>query len=132
VAVRDDWLFLVPPSRVAGYDAARELLAGPRRPTALVVGSSELSFGAIEALHDLGVSIPQDLSVVVYGDPYWGKLHTPALTVMAVSYPAMAQAAAERMVGMLVGESLGRPAEDSRTAIPIDLVVRGSTTAPQH
>jgi LacI family transcriptional regulator len=104
----------------------------PERPTALVVGSGELSFGVVEALKEMRVRMPRELSLVVYGDPEWGKLCTPPLTTIAVSYSALAQAAAEQMVGMLAAGEARRlnPSVPTFTLIPVQLIVRGSTAGP--
>jgi len=96
------------------------------------VGSGELSFGVVKALMEMRVPVPRELSLVVYGDPEWGKLCTPQLTTIAVSYSALAEAAAEQMVGMLTArEARGpNPSVPTSTLIPVHLIVRGSTAGP--
>ena len=51
-----------------GYDAARRMLEKPGRPTALVCLSDLLGAGALRAAHEMGLRIPDDLSVVGMGD----------------------------------------------------------------
>ena len=52
-----------------GYAAAKQLLGNPRnRPTAIFAASDEMAIGAILAARDLGMSVPQDLSVIGIDD----------------------------------------------------------------
>ena len=49
-----------------GYRGATELLARPRRPTAIFAGADIVALGAMEAIAEAGLSIPGDISVVGY------------------------------------------------------------------
>jgi len=49
-----------------GYLGARELLARPRRPTAIFAGADVVALGALEAVAEAGLSVPGDISVVGY------------------------------------------------------------------
>lgn len=119
---------LLPPTEENGYAGTRELLTTTPAPTALIVGSSNLSVGAARAVHDLGITMPTELSLVVYGDPAWGELYEPRLTTVAVPYKAMGQQVADTVTAMLSGEqSTGRP---PRHRLATELIVRDSTAAP--
>lgn len=119
---------LLPPTEDDGYAGTRDLLEGSAPPTALVVGSSSLSIGAARAVHDLGISIPSELSLVVYGDPTWGELYEPRLTTVAVPYRAMGQQVADTVMAMLSDDQqAGRP---PRHRLAAELVVRESTAPP--
>lgn len=121
---------LRPPTGVDGYEAARELLSADPLPTALVVGSSNLSVGAARAVHDLGIRVPDQMSVVVYGDPTWGELYEPRLTTVAVPYRAMGERVAQVVTSLLDGtSSTSRP---PRHRLPTELLVRESTAPPNH
>jgi DNA-binding LacI/PurR family transcriptional regulator len=71
----------------AGSSAMHDLLrqAGRRRPTAVMCVSDELAIGAIRALRDAGVRIPEDMSVTGCGDMPISPLLVPSLTT--VHYP---------------------------------------------
>lgn len=119
---------LRPPTGEDGYEAARELLTAETLPTALVVGSSNLSVGAARAVHDLGIQVPRQLSVIVYGDPTWGELYEPRLTTVAAPYEAMAEQVARAVTSLLDGTaSTSRP---PRHRLPTELLVRESTAPP--
>ena len=64
-----------------GYSVTKELLTGEQaRPTAVIVGSAVLASGVILCCKDLGIQIPQQLSLVSFGDFSSGKLIEPRLT----------------------------------------------------
>ena len=51
-----------------GHDAGVELLSRPDRPTAIFALSDEMAFGAVIAARDLGLSIPDDVSLIGVDD----------------------------------------------------------------
>lgn len=65
----------------AGYDAAKELLRRAQF-TCLFCISDILAFGAIRAIHDAGLSVPQDISVVGFDGIEEGRYHIPSLATM--------------------------------------------------
>ena len=62
--------------------AARTLLGGPDRPTALLCFSDVYAAHAIRAAEDLGLRVPEDLSVVGYDDADFASTFRPALTTI--------------------------------------------------
>ena len=66
----------------SGRRLARELLAEPDRPTALLVGNGVMTLGSLETLHREGVRIPSEMAVVGYDDMPWAQALTPPLTVV--------------------------------------------------
>lgn len=101
-----------------GYRVALELLALDPRPTALVCCNDRIALGAYEAIRELGLRIPADVSVVGYDDqreisPY---LHPP-LTTIRLPYEEMGRLAVEALLdGHAGGTQL----------IPCEPVIRGS------
>jgi LacI family transcriptional regulator len=69
--------FLEPTSNDARR-GAEALLAQPRMPTALIVGERALSVGATTAVRTRNVQLPDDLSLIVYGDPRLVRPEQPA------------------------------------------------------
>lgn len=117
---------LGPPSSVEyGREAVRRLLAGPSKPTALVLGSIQLTLGVLEELTEQGVKVPKELSVVGFGDEpgfsWWG----PGLTTVGLPIQEMATGCALWLMRRLKT----KPANDRpyTSVSPGALVVRGST-----
>jgi LacI family transcriptional regulator len=77
--------YLVPTdfSREEGHKAVRALLALPKRPTAFVMLSNVIAIGVLEALHEAGLRVPEDIAVVCYEDIEHASALQPFLTVMA-------------------------------------------------
>ncbi len=72
-----------PPREVFGYQCANELLELPDPPTAFFTGNNMLTIGTLRAIHERGLTIPQDLSLVAFDDLDWMSLMSPKLTVIA-------------------------------------------------
>lgn len=71
----------------AGYSAVQKSLEQNLRYTAILAASDELALGAIAALQDAGMSVPQDVAVIGFGDADWAPYQRPALTTMS-EHPA--------------------------------------------
>jgi len=68
--------------------------------TACVCAGDELAAGVIQALHGLNLRIPEDVSVIGWGDRPTASLLVPALTTVRVPYRALGIAAAEMVVAL--------------------------------
>jgi LacI family transcriptional regulator, galactose operon repressor len=79
--VLGDYFNYSDPSFPTGHDYMQQLLASPRRPTAVLVTSDVLAAGALRALRDAGMSVPNDMSIVAVDDDV-AQFLLPALTVM--------------------------------------------------
>ncbi len=122
---------LLSPTEARGWAAARELLDRTDRPSALLAGSSSLSVGAAQVVRELDLTVPDELSLIVYGDPEWSGLCDPGLTTIAVPYREMAEVVADLIVGLVNGSPRGC-AVDEQHWLPARLVSRGSTAAPSR
>lgn len=87
-----------------GHQAMLELLKSPRRPTAVLVGAGELTFGAMQAVRELGMRIPDDLSLVGTDDGFISALVDPPLTVIAQDMEIVGAHAAELLLSRLAGD----------------------------
>jgi LacI family transcriptional regulator len=76
-----------------GYQAARQLLRLPQRPTAIIAINDLLAIGAARAAADAGLRIPEDLSLVGYDDIFASKYLVPRLTTVSKDAQAMGRAA---------------------------------------
>ncbi len=85
IPVRDDFIFHGAFSAQAGAENTLEFIQTVcHETTALVYGYHVHAQGGLPVLRDHGVRIPEDLSVIVLGDPEWVDLHTPSLTHMTL------------------------------------------------
>jgi len=85
----------------AGADAVKGLARLDPRPTAIICGNDVLAAGAILGLRELGIAVPDAISVVGYDDIDLAEVATPALTTVHVPHRRMGKAAAELLLGMI-------------------------------
>ncbi|GAA3120453.1 LacI family DNA-binding transcriptional regulator [Streptomyces rameus] len=111
----------------AGYRLGLELLRRPDRPTAVFAGNDLQALGLYEAARELGLRVPEDVSVVGFDDLPVARWVGPPLTTVRQPLAEMAAAAARLVL------ELGQ-ARQERTATRVELatslVVRSSTAGP--
>lgn len=106
--------------------SARDLLRADEPPTAIFAANNVLAEGAYRAAADLGLRIPDDVSLVAFDDAPWMSLVRPGITVVAQDAAALGDAAVERLLGRI-----DNPQALARTVVlPAQIVQRGSTAAP--
>ena len=110
-----------------GYRAALDLLRdADRRPTALLCFNDLVAMGAYQAAHELGLHIPDDVSVIGFDDIAMAALVGPPLTTMSISPNRVGRTAAEILLTLLKGESDRKWIERK---IDVNLVERSSVRA---
>jgi LacI family transcriptional regulator len=123
-----NFLELVPQRQADGAAAIKRLLARKQRPTALVISNSELTLGALRAMRDAGLKIPDDMSIIGCGDPSWTELLSPPLTSMMLPVEELADAALAQLQSAIRAEDDAHKRDITRFAPR--LVVRGSSAPP--
>ncbi len=120
--------------RVGGYDpelsavAARELLGSARRPTAVFAANDVSAIATIEVARELGLRVPEDVSVVGFDNIPESALCTPPLTTVNQPIRTMG----ERAVELLIRLIREQPVERTHLTLATELVVRGSTAPPRR
>jgi LacI family transcriptional regulator len=104
-----------------GRRASLQLLDEPQPATAVVAASAELALGFMAAAAERSVSIPDDVALVGFDDPYFGELLEPPLT--AVAYDACL--VGERAAAMLV-DAMQSGGDARELRVPVTLVRRRS------
>jgi LacI family transcriptional regulator len=111
------------PSPQTGYVATKELLETGERFTALFAFNDISAIGATRALHEAGLRVPQDVSVLGFDDIYAAAFHNPALTTIRQPLREMG-----KMAARLVIERITSAAKSARTVmLEPELIVREST-----
>jgi len=106
-----------------GYPAIQQLLSGGQRFTALVAFNDMSAIGAIRALHDLGLNVPRDVSVIGFDDIKISAFNNPSLTTIRQPLTNMGRIAAQCLLNRLNGSE---PFRKQITVEP-ELMVREST-----
>lgn len=108
-----------------GYQAALNLLTARERPSALFVINNMMAVGALRAILDLKLRVPEDLSLVCFDQLPMHSVLSPRPTI--ISRPMHEQGAmAMRMMLTRLRASEGAP-PPRRLVMPVELVVGGST-----
>lgn len=110
----------------AAVDATLRLLRTRNRPTALFTVDSLLTQGAMLAIRSLGMSIPDDVSVIGFDDFDLATFVDPQITVVAQPVAQIGATAA----GLLFQRLSGEQAPPQRVKLDTRLVERGSVAAP--
>lgn len=87
----------------ASHSAVAALLAQRHRPTAVVIANNLMTAGALRAIREAGLHVPDDISLVGIDDPFWADLVDPPLTTMAQPVRQMAADAAELLIERVTG-----------------------------
>jgi LacI family transcriptional regulator len=125
----------VDPSLVvpAGWDpnqaqrAAVDLLARGDPPTAVFAVNNLVAEGVWRAAHDLGLRVPDDLSIVSFDDARWMSMVSPGITAIAQDAVALGEAAVDRLLARI--EDPTAPPET--VVLEATITPRGSTAAPR-
>ena len=105
----------------------RDLLEGPGAATAIIASDGLIALSVVEAIQESGLSIPGDVSLLMYDDFAWTRLTTPPLTVIAQPVYDMGQAAANALIRQIEGR---KPVAAS-PALTASLIRRGSVGSPR-
>ncbi len=109
----------------SGFDSATQMLALPERPTALLCISDVLALGAIASAREMGLRVPEDVTVVGFDDVEHTTMFHPHVTTVAQPCAGIGERAMELLEGAI--SRVGPPRE---TLLPHRLIVRESSAPP--
>ena len=113
-----------------GRRIAHELLSRPDRPTAIFAGSDLQALGTLEAARSLGLTVPDDLSIVGYDDIPLCKWVSPRLTTVHQPLRQMGVEAARLVLSLGHDEGVDGSGPAARMDLATSLVVRDSSGPP--
>ncbi len=109
-----------------GYDAMKQLLALPERPTAVFACNDMMAFGAIAAIREAGMAVPGDLAIVGYDDIAFTTVFNPQLTTVRQPLFEMGSLVTKSLIDRI---RFGEAAPVVKEVFPVDLVIRKSCGA---
>jgi DNA-binding LacI/PurR family transcriptional regulator len=131
LTLRPEWFQAQSNNAEGGYRAMRTLIELGERPTAVFAADDIMAIGALKAVADAGLRVPDDFSVVGFDDIDLAQFLCPALTTMRQPIDAMSERVLSLMLELINDPQLHR--EQTLIRIPPLLVVRQSTgPAPDH
>lgn len=116
----------------SGYRQMRSLLVGNSqasspRITAAFVASDVVAFGAKAAIRELGLRVPEDISLIGFDDVPFARYMDPPLTTIRLPAYDLGWAAGDTLISLIRGETL----ETSQILLETELIERKSCAAPK-
>jgi DNA-binding LacI/PurR family transcriptional regulator len=109
----------------SGYTLTRDLLSAQPAPSALFLANNLMTIGALNAIHEMGVSIPHDIAVIGFDDLPWAASLNPPLTTVGQPAFDIGVHAAELLLNRIAF-----PDRPVRTVVlDTELIVRASCGA---
>jgi DNA-binding LacI/PurR family transcriptional regulator len=107
----------------SGYQSMKSLLETGDKFTAAFVASDNVAIGAKSAIREMGLHVPDDISLIGFDDIPWAKYSDPPLTTIQVPAEAIAQSACTLLVDLIQEGKNNRPYQ---IILDTELVVRKS------
>jgi DNA-binding LacI/PurR family transcriptional regulator len=111
-----------------GYRGALQLISDHPEITALFAATDEIAMGTLTAIWQLGLKVPEDISVIGFDDISLASLITPPLTTIHQPIDEISRAVVEMAIDMVENP----PRERMDLVLPTELVVRKSCQAPRR
>ncbi|MBC8061832.1 MAG: substrate-binding domain-containing protein, partial [Clostridiaceae bacterium] len=105
-----------------GYSATRKLLS-KEIPTAIFLSNDKMAIGAMEAIQELGLRVPEDISIVGFDDIEVARYLKPALTTVRMALLEMASIAINTLITSIENDSNF----SANYIVPVDLIERESS-----
>lgn len=109
-----------------GYLATKVLMAYENPPTAIFAGNDHHAIGVYRALYELGIAIPQQVSVIGFDNLAYTELMSPPLTTIHVPRLELGRVAATMLLKLIAGEQL----DSTLVVLPTQLLERQSCAPP--
>jgi LacI family transcriptional regulator len=107
----------------SGYQTMKELLKLSPRPTAVFISSDVVALGAILAIKNFGLCIPEDVALVGFDDIPLAEYFDPPLTTVRLPAFSLGWAAGEHLIKLIRNEGL----DQAGVLLETELVVRNSS-----
>lgn len=120
--VRSEWVQTGDHRHESGYECALALMNVSPRPTAVFISNNMMTLGALNAIHDERLRVPQELAVVGFDDMPWAVSLNPPLSTVAQPMLQIGYEAARLLL-----ERIDQPDLPARTLVlETTLIVRAS------
>ena len=104
------------------YDKTKTLLELEERPTALVVTDDVMAFGAMDAIKEKGLRIPEDIEIISFNNVPSAELTNPSLTSVDIDAFTLGYEASKLIIEKVKGE-----ADKDRVIVPTKIIYRESS-----
>lgn len=105
ILLKEQWVEEGDYSIESGYSLCLNMMDHPNHPTAIFCGSDEMAIGAIHALREKGLRVPEDVAVAGFDDIKFSAVMNPSLTTMAQPLHEMGRKAMEVLYQLMDGQT---------------------------
>lgn len=116
--LEEDW------GPASGYSQTQKLIKNSKMPSAIVVASDPTALGVLRALHEFGINVPNDVSVVSFDDIEAAAYVNPRLSTVKIHGDEMGRTAVKLLYDRLLGRKISM-----KVMLPTELIIRDSTSA---
>lgn len=109
----------------SGYAAMKSIIAMPQRPTAVFASNDDMALGAYKAVFEMGLRVPEDISIAGFDDNIFSQYIIPPLTTVKRPIEKMSSEGARIIINKIEDKSCGGNVVFMNT----DLIVRDSVIA---
>lgn len=109
----------------SGYKVARKIL-GKEIPTAIFAANDSMAIGAIKALQEMNLSVPEDISIIGFDDIAVARYMKPALSTVRMAIHQMASIATKNLISSIEENTKVK----ANYVVPVELVIRDTCSRP--
>jgi LacI family transcriptional regulator len=113
----EDYVKIGEKSEASGYKCAKEVLSLPERPEAIVTANDTVAVGVYRAIQEMGLRIPEDVSVASFNDISLASFLTPPLTTLRIPAEEIGAAAVEQLLERIEGRNVAKHTEFATSLI---------------
>ncbi|RXI96333.1 LacI family transcriptional regulator [Anaerobacillus alkaliphilus] len=122
LTIRQEWVLPGDFNKQSGYNAMVNLLVrGVELPTAIFTVNDSVALGALKALEEFSVSVPDDISIIGVDNHLLSEYSTPALTTVKVDFEEIIESLTVHVIKTILGEKM-----DKVPKMNLELLVRDS------
>lgn len=132
IRYRRDYVYILEDTQADLAPLARQILAKPDRPSAMVAIDDNMAARLVIELESLGARVPQDISVVGFDDSWFSTLCRIPLTTMRLPQKAMGQALVDLLLERIAMPVQERAQRAQRVDFTGELIIRNSSAPPPN
>ncbi len=111
-----------------GYQSMKKCLSLPQPPTAVLVINDYSAMGVLRAAKEMGFRVPEDISIVGFGDVPFASMVDPPLTTVREPFQRIGRDAADMLLKLIQRKRVAK----KHVVLPVELIVRKSTAPPSR
>lgn len=121
---REDYVFIGEYTMTHGYELMKDVLKKGNLPEAFFIGSDSMSIGAMRAIQEANLKVPEDIAIVSFNDVQMARFTSTPLTTVKVFTEQMGRLSVQMLLDRISGREL-----PLKITVPTKLVIRESSGA---